>query len=60
MSDDSVLLSYSNSNIDMWRNGTTFIRPKWGICRSLNDSTRLRDEIVRFNDFYIAKGGSDQ
>ena len=60
MSDDSVLLSYSNSNIDMWRNGTTFIRPKWGIYRSLNDSARLRDEIVRFNDFYIAKGGPDQ
>lgn len=56
MSDDSVLLTYTNTNIDMWRTGTTFIRPKWGIYRSLNDSTYLRDENVRFNDFGIAKG----
>jgi len=54
--DDSVLLSYSNTNIDMWRNGTTFIRPKWGIYRSLNNTSYLRDENVRFNDFYILKG----
>jgi hypothetical protein len=58
MSDDSVLLSYSNTNIDMWRNGTTFIRPKWGIYRSLDNQSYLRDEIVRFNDFYIAKGAN--
>jgi len=56
MRDDSVLLSYSNTNIDMWRNGTTFIRPKWGIYRSLNSPSYLRDENVRFNDFYILKG----
>jgi hypothetical protein len=56
MSDDSVLLSYSNTNIDMWRSGTTFIRPKWGIYRSLNSPGYLRDENVRFNDFYIVKG----
>jgi hypothetical protein len=56
MRDDSVLLSYSNTNIDMWRNGTTFIRPKWGIYRSLNSPSYLRDENVRFNDFYIVKG----
>lgn len=56
MSDDSVLLAYSNSNIDMWRDSTTFVRPKWGIYRSLDDSTYLRDEQVLFNDFYIAKG----
>lgn len=56
MSDDSVLLTYSNTNIDMWRNGTTFVRPKWGIYRSLDNSSYLRDEVVRFNDFYILKG----
>jgi hypothetical protein len=56
MSDDSVLLNYSNTNIDMWRTGTTFVRPKWGIYRSLNNSSYLRDENVRFADFGIAKG----
>ena len=56
LKDDSVLLSYSNTNIDMWRTGTTFIRPKWGIYRSLNNSSYLRDENVRFADFGIAKG----
>src|SRR5262245_52126180 len=25
-----TLLAYSNPDIDMWRNGTTFCRPKWG------------------------------
>lgn len=56
MRDDSVLLSYTNTNIDMWRNGTTFARPKWGIYRSLNNKSYLRDEQVRFADFCIAKG----
>jgi len=52
----TTLLSYSNSNIDMWRTGTTFCRPKWGIYRSLNSSSSLRDEQVRFDHFCIAKG----
>jgi hypothetical protein len=56
LSDDSVLLQYSNNNIDMWRNGTTFVRPKWGIYRSLDTPGDLRDETVLFNNFYIAKG----
>ena len=60
VSDDSVLMSYSNSNIAMWRSGTTFIRPKYGIYRSLGDSLslvpKLRDEYVRFADFYLAEG----
>lgn len=58
MSDDSVLLSYSNANIDMWRDSTSFCRPKWGIYRSLAHPTYLRDEQVRFADFCIAKGNA--
>ncbi|MBN9298195.1 MAG: hypothetical protein J0I41_14370 [Filimonas sp.] len=53
ISDGATLLSYSNSNIDMWRTGTSFCRPKWGIYRSLNNVSYLRDENVRFADFYI-------
>jgi hypothetical protein len=52
----ATLLSYSNNNIDLWRTGTTFCRPKWGIYRSLNSASSLRDEQVRFDRFCIAKG----
>jgi hypothetical protein len=54
-SDGTVLLSYSNSNIATIRPDNTFIRPKWGIYRSLNDVVNLRDEAVRFSDFSIAE-----
>ena len=56
VSDGVTLLSYSNSNIDMWRDATTFVRPKWGIYRSLNNVSYLRDEEIRFADFCIAEG----
>ena len=52
-SDGTVLLSYSNANIATIRPDNTFIRPKWGIYRSLNDVVNLRDEAVRFSDFSI-------
>ena len=56
LSDGAVLLNYSNNNLDMWRDSTTFCRPKWGIYRSLNNSSYLRDEEVWFADFCIAEG----
>ncbi|HEX4869878.1 MAG TPA: discoidin domain-containing protein [Moraxellaceae bacterium] len=55
--DGATLLSYSASSIDMWRSGVQFLRPKWGIYRSLGDRDYLRDEQVRFDGFCIAKGG---
>jgi hypothetical protein len=58
LSDDSTLLSYTNSGISMWRRGITFCRPKYGIYRSLLDSNSLRDEEVRFADFYLKKGAT--
>lgn len=54
--DGAVLLSYASTNIDMWRSGTSFVRPKWGLYRSLNHASYLRDEKVRFDQFCIAKG----
>jgi hypothetical protein len=54
--DGAVLLTYSSGSIDMWRSGTTYVRPKWGIYRSLNNPSYLRDEKVRFDQFCIAKG----
>ena len=49
------MLSYSNSDIATIRPDNSFIRPKWGIYRSLNDVGNLRDEAVRFSDFSIAE-----
>lgn len=57
--DNTTLFSYSSDNIDMWRVGTTVVRPKWGIYRSLANAQQLRDEQVRFNSFCLAKGSDD-
>ena len=59
LSDGATLLSYSNNDIDMWRVGTTVIRPKWGIYRSLDNAQQLRDEQVRFSNFCMAKAPDD-
>jgi hypothetical protein len=58
VNDGAVLLSYSNNNIDLWRGDATYNRPKWGIYRSLNSTSYLRDEKVRFADFCIAEGNA--
>lgn len=59
VSDGATLFSYANSSLDLWRTGTTVVRPKWGIYRSLNNAQQLRDEQVRFDDFCLAKGTDD-
>lgn len=55
VSDGAILLSWNSNNIDMWRTGANFNRPKYGIYRSLNDINSLRDEDVRFADFYLSE-----
>ncbi len=60
VSDGSNLLTYSNS-INNWRHvvpsggsiNDIYIRPKWGIYRSLDFAADLRDEEVLFADFSI-------
>lgn len=54
--DGATLLAYSSGSIDMWRSGNTYLRPKWGIYRSLKDKSYLRDEKVLYDAFCIAKG----
>ncbi|WP_229719266.1 T9SS type A sorting domain-containing protein [Winogradskyella schleiferi] len=39
--------------MDMWQDGATFARPKWGIYRSLNNIDDLQDEAALFNNFSI-------
>ena len=50
------MLSYANNNILTMRADNDFVRPKWGIYRSLKKAADLRDEAVRFNDFSIQEG----
>ena len=64
VSDGTVLVDYSNPNVQTIRpaytaaNGTvyaanSFIRPKWGIYRSLSDIANMRDETILFSDISI-------
>lgn len=63
ITDGAILISYSNNNIQTIRtaatdpatpqNANSFIRPKWGIYRSLTTSSDLRDESIRFSDISI-------
>lgn len=47
------VFNYKNESIRMWKNNASFMRPKWGIYRSLNDAESLKDEEVLFADFNI-------
>ena len=54
-----VVFDIAKQGLDMWR-GTEadhFVRPKWGIYRSLAEKENLRidEEVVRFTDFQIEK-----
>ncbi|WP_418264827.1 T9SS type A sorting domain-containing protein [Flavobacterium faecale] len=53
ISDNAVILSYTNNNIATIRPDNSFIRPKWGIYRSIATPADLRDESIRFSDFSI-------
>ena len=53
VSDGTTILNYSNNNIMTIRSSNDFVRPKWGIYRSLNTPADLRDDSIRFNAFSI-------
>lgn len=53
VSDNSTLFSHSESSTRMWKTDADFVRPKWGIYRSLDFPAALRDEEVLFADFSI-------
>lgn len=53
ISDGAAILSYSNNNIMTIRSSNDFIRPKWGIYRSLLNQADLRDDAIRFDSFSI-------
>ena len=51
----TTILSYSAGNLCTIRPTNSFVRPKWGIYRSITSLTYLRDEAVRFNSFSITE-----
>jgi len=61
VSDNSTILSYSNGSLMTFRGANytlgytanTFIRPKWGIYRSVANLSDLRDEAMLFDSFSI-------
>lgn len=57
--DGKQLVKIEDNGRNFWRTGTTGLRPKWGIYRSVgsNGSLRntLRDEVLLFADFEIEK-----
>ncbi len=53
LSDQETILDFSREDIRMWKTDADFIRPKWGIYRSLNVPSDLRDEAMRFAGFSI-------
>ena len=56
--DGTPILNVDESNIDMIRN-CDFVRPKWGIYRSIQDIADLTnaEDTVRFANFGITPGG---
>jgi len=44
LSTGDLLLVYDDPDIDLWRVGAEFVRPKWGIYWSLNSKAYLRDD----------------
>ncbi len=59
MSDDAVIFDIDETGLDLWRgeDSSHFVRPKWGIYRSILDSDNLRpdEEIVRFANFSVSE-----
>ena len=54
-----MLLEVSEDGLALWRDGSTGIRPKWGLYRNFGENgsnkDQLRDETLKFADFRIEK-----
>ena len=48
-----TLLTYTNDSIQTIRPSNSFIRPKWGLYRSVIDSAYLRDDTMRLTNVYL-------
>ena len=59
MRDDAIIFNIDERGLDLWRgeNPGHFVRPKWGIYRSILDWDNLRpdEERVRFANFSVSE-----
>ena len=59
MSDGEVIFNIDETDLDLWRgeDASHFVRPKWGIYRSILDWDNLRpdEENVRFANFSVSE-----
>ena len=59
MRDDEVIFDIDERGLDLWRgeDPSHFVRPKWGIYRSILDRDNLRpdEETVRFANFSVSE-----
>ena len=59
MRDDEVIFNIDERGLDLWRgeDASHFVRPKWGIYRSILDWDNLRpeEETVRFANFSVSE-----
>jgi len=51
--DNRKLLHHKNESLRMWKTDAEFMRPKWGIYRSLKHPDQLKDETILFADFKL-------
>ncbi|MGH9159814.1 MAG: hypothetical protein ACRD2X_07480, partial [Vicinamibacteraceae bacterium] len=56
----ATLLSWYSGTVDTWRDGDDYNRGKWGIYRSLNSISYLRDETVRFADWCVSETNASE
>ena len=59
VADKETLFAYKSDEIINWRVGGDFVRPKWGIYRSIDNIQDLRDEAVLFSSFSIEEVGAN-
>ena len=60
LSDGATLVSWNSGTVDTWRSGNNFNRGKWGIYRSLNSISSLRNETVLFADWCVSEASASQ
>jgi hypothetical protein len=60
LSDGATLVSWNSGTVDTWRAGNNYNRGKWGIYRSLNSISQLRDETVLFADWCVSETSASQ
>lgn len=53
-------LEFTSYSLPMWKEGGDFIRPKWGIYRSIVQGDKLRDEQIKFSDFVLLKNSESE